>query len=127
MIDDDVVSIVTDKDTMTMSLVFSGTKAEIPDNYVVRVYADIRVLYLDAFSWGSLPCYGQIRMGNIQSATEIDCSRHLEYHNPCTGCLDSGARLPGPIAFRLVTSMILPPRPPTDEAPAPWAPGKAGT
>jgi hypothetical protein len=36
-------------------------------------------------------------------------------------------KLPEPSAFRLVTSMIRPPRPPTDSAPPPSAPGKAGT
>jgi len=34
-------------------------------------------------------------------------------------------KLPGPLSFRLVTSINLPPRPPTELAPNPSAPGKA--
>src|SRR5271154_7070163 len=34
-------------------------------------------------------------------------------------------RLPVPESFRLVTSITAPPRPPMEEAPPPWAPGKA--
>src|SRR3990170_967858 len=36
-------------------------------------------------------------------------------------------RLPAPESFRLVTRQIMPPRPPTDTAPLPCAPGKAAT
>ena len=35
-------------------------------------------------------------------------------------------RLPVPESFRFVTSMTLPPRPPLEAAPPPWASGNAG-
>src|ERR1051326_3010229 len=40
--------------------------------------------------------------------------------------LQASRKLPGPEAFRLVTSITLPLRPPMETAPHPYAPGKAG-
>src|SRR6266404_3110814 len=36
-------------------------------------------------------------------------------------------KLFGPLSLRFVTSQTVPPRPPTEPAPPPWAPGKAAT
>ena len=135
MINDDVVDVISPTE-YPESLVAApaGTlpataMSDITDNDIVRGILDQNSMAAELYAAAGRGLSGNgekwIAYYEVLKRLIVPPTRKTQVRGP--EAETHARRLPAPESLRLVTSMTAPPRPPTETAPPPCAPGKAGT
>jgi hypothetical protein len=104
----------------------AGAHADVADDDVVRAHVEPAADERDAGRRRRLPRDREEGLADLEfGAAEVDHAADLEDDDRGPFASTAAANEPGPLAFRLVTRRMRPPRPPGVCAAQPTAPGKA--